>query len=150
MQAHCVGVRNFGLFHSKPFSYALAHPVGPLVILYLDLETTGLTVASDRVVEIAATQAFERPDLPGACFSEVVSVPQIVLQTPGAQAAAAVHGISDAEIVLGPSFPESWRRFLDFTNSLLNIFVDTEDTDEEAAHNGYAGHRVEWIKIRSV
>ena len=67
--------------------------------------------------------------------------------------AAAVHGISDAEIAQGPNFVEAWTRFLLWTEALLNTSIqeDVWDSDDDepraprleetpvlllAAHNG--------------
>jgi len=61
---------------------------GPVVVIYLDLETTGVDVSRDRVVEIAATQGFDSPHMPGASYAEVAYVPEEILGTAGAQAAA--------------------------------------------------------------
>ena len=53
------------LFHARPFrTRPAANSIGPLEILLLDLETTGVDVATDRVVELSAVQALERG--PGA------------------------------------------------------------------------------------
>ena len=47
-----------------------------------------------------------------------------------------MHGISDEEIAMGPDFVEAWRRFLHWTEDLLNTsVVESEtDTDDEEAH----------------
>ena len=91
--------------------------------------------------------------LPGASFSEVVRVPEEIQRTASAQAASAVHGITDEEITLGTTFPEAWARFLAFVEGCSNNMIQEseEDTDEEpllprplcaqptvccAAHNG--------------
>ena len=69
--------------------------MGPFVLLLLDLETTGTDVGRCRIVEIAATQTVDHPGKPGACFAQVVKVPDEILSAPEARAASAVHGISD-------------------------------------------------------
>jgi hypothetical protein len=85
------------LFHARPFSTRPACVTGPVVVLYLDLETTGVCVSRDRVVELAASQGQERAHLPGANFAEVVHGPEDIRRTEGAQAAARVQ----ADILLG-------------------------------------------------
>ena len=45
---------SFCLFHAVPFSTKPVRPTGPIVVIYLDLETTGVDVSRDRIVEIAA------------------------------------------------------------------------------------------------
>jgi hypothetical protein len=57
-----------------------AVPTGPIVLLLLDLETTGTDVGRCRIVEIAAAQAVDHPGLPGACFGQVVRVPDEILR----------------------------------------------------------------------
>ena len=146
---------SFCLFHAVPFSTKPVRPTGPVVVIYLDLETTGVDVSRDRVVEIAATQGFDSAHMPGASYAEVAYVPEEILGTPGAQAAARVHGIPDSEIAQGAAFPVSWARFLDFTEAVLNNAIhegsDSSEDDEPplprplddptsllvAAHNGH-------------
>ena len=116
-------------------------------------ETTGVDVSRDRIVELAATQGHDLAHLPGASFSEVVRVPEEIRRSASAQAAAAVHGITDEEIALGTTFPQAWARFLGFVEACSNNMIQEseEDTDEEplpprplnaqptvccAAHNG--------------
>ena len=143
----------FCLFHSRPFIHFPTNTSKTFVLLLHDLETTGMDVSQCRIVELAATQAFDRMGLPGACFGQVVRVDDEILRTPSALAASAVHGISDEEILASPPFTTVWERFLDFVESLLNNCVqDNGDSDEEpglpqipdepptllmAAHNGY-------------
>ena len=143
------------LFHSRPFaSHPVANPPKCLVILIIDLETTGVDVTRDRIVEFSAVQAC--PTGQGACFSTVVKVDSDVMSTPGARSAANIHGIHDDEILENHLFPECWLRFTAFVEGLLNDFVydDSETSDEElpnmprppnepptlllAAHNGCA------------
>ena len=114
----------FCLLHARPFSTQQASIEGPIVVVYIDLETTGIDVSRDRIVELAAAQGQEAAHVPGASFSEVVHVPSDVRQTPGAQAAARVHGIPDDEIERGTSFPESWARFLYFAEACLSNAID--------------------------
>ena len=89
-------------FHARPFCTKPAEEfTGAAIVRLLDLETSGLDVTRDLVVEIAATVAPADPAALGACFSTVVS---------GAQASAnepAVHGIAPAEIAQGPDFSEA-------------------------------------------
>ena len=136
--------------------YHAAAPTGPLVLLLLDLETTGTSVGQCRIVELAAAQAVDCLGCPGACFAQVVRAPAEVLRSQEAEAAAAVHGIPNHEIETSHSFPVVWERFLAFVERVLNDYVqdDSESELEEcggiprmpdepptlllAAHNGYA------------
>jgi len=144
-----------------------AVPTGPLVLLLLDLETTGTDVSRCRIVEIAAAQAVDHPGLPGACFAQVVQVPSEILRAPEARAASAVHGIGDDEIATSHAFPIVWERFLDFVERILNNYVqDDSDSEHEqsgppripdeppallvAAHNGYMMQRAKCSERKRV
>ena len=139
-------------FHIQTFTHTPAIVSGALCLIYLDLETTGTSVAECRIVELAAAQALDT-HLPGASFAQVVNVPSQIVSAPGAREAAAVHGISDEEISIGPPFPVVWERFLWFVEQVANTAVEEEwESDDEvhpprppdqaiqvalAAHNGY-------------
>ena len=119
------------LFHARPFATKPACISGPVVTVYLDLEATGLDVARDRICEIAATQGQDAPHIPGGCYAEVVYVPEEILRTPGAQAAARVHGIPEGDIVTGTPFPIAWTRFLSFTEAVLNTVIHESNGESE-------------------
>ena len=106
--------------HAKPFVVrpAAAHEAMAIVV-FLDLETTGIDVARDRIVELAATHAPADHQLPGGSYSSIVWVDPKILKERGGEAAT-VHGISDQEIALAPGFVEAWGRFLQWTEDLLN------------------------------
>ena len=125
----------FCLFHAKPFIHNPAVPAGPLVLLLLDLETTGTDVSRCRIVELAAAQAVDHQGLSGACFAQVVQVPGEVLRGKEAQAAAAIHGIADDEISSSHASPIVWERFLDFVERILNDYVQ-DDSDSEHGQSG--------------
>ena len=65
----------FCLLHTRPFCTKPAMVEGPIVVMYLDLETTGVDPSRDRIVELAATQGQELPHTRGGSFAEVVYVP---------------------------------------------------------------------------
>ncbi len=119
------------LYHAKPFC---TKPVGAdvrnSVVVMLDLETTGVDISRDRVVEIAAVHCPLDSRFFGGGFSTVVRVDPAILTERGA-AAAAVHGISNEEIGLGPDFPVAWRRFLAWADNLLNTAVVESDDSED-------------------
>ena len=158
----------FCLLHAKPFTHFPAVATGPLVLLMLDLETTGVDVSRCRIVEIAATQAVGRMGLPGACFAQVVKVPDEILRTPAGIAASAVHGIDSSEIAESHTFPTVWARFLEFVERCLNDYVQDDGesaSDEEpapprmpdeppallvAAHNGYGAKGVAVVHRRPI
>ena len=138
--------------HAKPFVVRPATTEASLITVFLDLETTGVDVARDRICELAATHAPADHQLPGGSYSSIVWVDPMILKERGGEAAA-IHGISDQEIALAPKFVEAWVRFLQWTEDLLNGTAqdDHPDTDEDeprapqleeapvlllAAHNG--------------
>ena len=144
-------------FHARPFnSCPVIDFSGPLVILFIDLETSGTDAANDRILELSAVQSVPVVGA-GASFSTIVRVDSEILSTPHAQQAAQVHGIPMDEIEASPFFPECWRRFLMFVDSLLNEatrFEEYDTSDDEllsspcpseepptlllAAHNGFS------------
>ena len=102
------------LFHACLFC---VRPVvfGDAIIVFLDLETTGLSVVTDHIVEIGAV------DANGVVFATVVD-PLMASNGP------AVHGISDSELQEGPTFPNAFSRLTYFLESLLDSALsDAED-----------------------
>lgn len=129
--------------------YCLAHlqalvstpcAVADALVLYLDFETSGLDIFEDHIVEVGLLCAS------GECFSTVCCPP---IMTPGPH----VHGIPDEELVLGPSFPQAFKRMTEFVDALLLISVQSDDSSDDevpplcfkdsppevvlVAHNGY-------------
>ena len=108
-----------------------------------DFETTGLDVLSAHIVEIGLL------DHAGSLvFSTVVCPPELPGDEP------TVHGIAPAELSLGPSFAEAFRRmamFLDFSVEMAVGEVSDSSNEEVgpsvlrerpptvviAAHNGF-------------
>ena len=131
----------FCMLHAKPFVHCaadLASVSGPIVLMFLDLETTGTDVSTCRIVEFACCS------LSGANFSAVVKVPTEVLTEPTARAAAMVHGIQDSEILEGDLFPVVWGRFLEFVEHLSNNYIVDTDEDEDGASQGQAPSTLAW------
>jgi len=120
------------LFHAKPFCANLCECSGKdCVLVLLDTETTGVDISRDRIVEIAAVHCPVDARFFGGSFSTVVCTDPTILVERGA-AAAAVHGIPENEIAAGPKFPEAWRRFLFWVESLLNNAVaDADDSEDD-------------------
>ena len=138
-------------FHARPFvTQCVEQFDGPALIFFLDLETTGVDVASDQIVEIACCHAPSDPRCPSACFSTVV-------RATAEDTAFHVHGIHPSEIAAAPVFSVAWSRFLGFVENLQMATVqdcnDSEDDWDEgppilpseltkvvmAAHNGILG-----------
>jgi hypothetical protein len=89
-------------------------------------------VTRDRIVELAAAHAPADDRLAGSAYSSIVAVDRQILEERGS-AAFLVHGITEEEIVCGPSFAEAWGRFLQWARTLLDNAVreDLADTDDE-------------------
>ena len=135
-------------FHARPFvTQSVGCFDGPALLFYLDLESTGVDVASDQIVELACCHAPSDPRASGAAFSTTV-------RASVEDTAFHVHGIEAHEIAAGPDFSVAWSRFLDFVANLRKVSVhecsDSECDQEEcptilpselpavlmAAHNG--------------
>lgn len=101
------------LFHACLFC---VKPValGDAITVFIDLETSGLSVLTDHIVEIGAI------DAKGVVFSTVVN-PLVTSNGP------AVHGISDAELLEGPTFPEAFPRLVRFLESLAENAFSSDD-----------------------
>ena len=80
-------------------------------------------------MELAAIHAPENHRYLGGCFSSLVHVEQAILSERG-QAAAKVHGITDAEIAEAPDFRTVWSRLLLWMEDLLDMTV-AEETDSD-------------------
>ena len=111
-------------FHARPFvTQPVADFVGPALVLFLDLETTGVDVASDQVVELACCQMPSEPHFKGAVFSTVVCAS-------AEDTAFHIHGIDPSERAAGPVFSVAWSRFLVFVEHLqMAALQDCSDSD---------------------
>lgn len=76
-------------------------------IVFIDLETTGLNIANDRIIEIAALKI--EPNGNKSQFVQVIN-PQIPIK----QESTVFHGFKDADVKDKPSFKEIGNRLLDF------------------------------------
>lgn len=68
-------------------------------LVFLDLETTGINIASDRIVEIALLKIHPNGD-------EEEKVMKINPEMPIPEASTRVHGITDADVQSAPTFRE--------------------------------------------
>ena len=144
---------DYCLLHAKPFctSPALLEEFDNMVVFILDLETTGVDITKDRIVEIAATHAHCDARMYSESFATTVHVDQNILTTRGLDAFK-VHGITDEEIAAGPTFEQVWIRFVKWIEDVTNnatVFEESYSDDEAlkpmilqepvvvlAAHNG--------------
>ncbi len=68
---------------------------GPVIIL--DLETTGIDIVNDRIIDIAATHAHSDSHMKGECFSTTVCADAGIIRSRGKEAFK-VHAITGNEI----------------------------------------------------
>ena len=120
------------LFHARPFTTipCLSEHPQSIEILFLDLETTGVSVVEDRIVELAAVQVLPSSEFSGCSFSSTVFVETQLLEARG-QEAELVHGISQAEIAASPTFADVWKAFLQFVESLSNYHLQESHSDSD-------------------
>ncbi|MCC6780896.1 MAG: CBS domain-containing protein [Hyphomicrobiales bacterium] len=91
----------------------------PLMVLdavVIDTETTGLDPKKAQIVEIGAVRLLEGRIASNATFRRIVRPSE-----PIPPAAAAVHGLDDAQVVDAPSFAQVWPGFLSFMSGTLLI-----------------------------
>ena len=85
-------------FHARPFvTKCVEHFDGPALVFFLDLEATGVDVASDQIIEIACIHAPSDPRAKGAAFSSVV-------RATAEDTAFHIRGIDPSEIAAAPTF----------------------------------------------
>ena len=111
-------------FHARPFvTQPVADFVGPALVLFLDLETRRVDVASDQVVELACCQMPSEPHFKGAVFS-------IVICASAEGTAFHIHGIDPSERAAGPVFSVDWSRVLVFVEHLqMAALQECSDSD---------------------
>ena len=70
------------MFHAKPFctKEIEEHLDRQLVIILVDLETTGVDITQDRIVELAALHVPNDPRFHGGSFSTIVRVDESILE----------------------------------------------------------------------
>jgi len=76
-------------------------------LVFLDLETTGINIASDRIVEIALLKVYPNGD-------EEEKVMLINPEMPIPEAATRVHGITDEAVKSAPTFKEVAKNLAKF------------------------------------
>ncbi|MBL7925869.1 MAG: 3'-5' exonuclease [Bacteroidia bacterium] len=79
-------------------------------LAFIDLETTGVNVGSDRIVEISILKLM--PD-----GSKVVKTKRINPQMPIPTGASAIHGIYDADVANEPTFKQLAHELLQFIDN---------------------------------
>jgi DNA polymerase-3 subunit epsilon len=76
-------------------------------LVFLDLETTGISISKDKIIEISIIK-FNPDD------SEVEKTVRVNPGIPIPQAATAIHGITDEDVANEPSFHRYAKSFFDF------------------------------------
>lgn len=119
-------------------------PVAALPAIVLDLEATGLDVRNDRVVQAAAIPML------GSQVQEAPRLDQLV--NPGIpipDASLRIHGISDADVVGAPLFPEIAAMLRDILSGRVvighHIGFDLALLRNEAARAG-----IDWVEPPSL
>jgi DNA polymerase-3 subunit epsilon len=95
-----------------------------------DLETTGLSARSDRIVELAAVR-FTEDGAELARFQQLVN-PQCLMPA----AARAIHGISDSDLADAATAAEQLPRFLEFMGDPDTTFLVAHHAVFDAAFLG--------------
>ncbi|PLX32279.1 MAG: DNA polymerase III subunit epsilon [Ignavibacteria bacterium] len=97
----------FSIVTSTPTQHALELK-RPLA--FFDLETTGINTQSDRIVEIAVLKYL--PNRTTRSFEHRIN-PTILIP----EQATAVHGITDADVALAPTFQQLATRLIEFLDN---------------------------------
>lgn len=120
---------DYCIFHARPFcSRPATVGVRHILLVYIDLETTGVDLARDRIVELAATQDI----CEGSHFSTLIHVEESVLMARESEASS-VHGIAKEEILAAPNFVAAWAMFLHWLEMISNSAIeDASDSEGDA------------------
>lgn len=94
---------SLGAAAPQPQSYQPATPLHALPLVSLDLETTGLEAARDRIVSVGAVRLQDGHVFGAAALDRLVR-PGI----PIPEGSFAIHGISDQLVADAPPLPELW------------------------------------------
>ena len=90
-----------------------------IILVYVDLETTGLHPLTDEIVELGAVAHRS-----GARFASTVRPNQL----PDPKEPT-VHGIGVEELVGSPTFKDVFLRFADFLDKLTENAIETSESD---------------------
>ncbi len=122
-------------------------PLTAMTAIALDCETTGLDVASDRVVEIGALRLRQGELDPEDRFASLVK-PGIPIPA----ASTAIHGISDQEVAAAEAFPTVMADFASWAGSSVvigySIGFDLAILKAEHARHGLAWQSPRFFDLR--
>ena len=93
--------------------------VGDVVVVYVDLETSGLDVLADEILEVAATTA---------CSNAQFSTTVRPIEMP---AGPGVHGICDEELLTSPPFDVVFHQFVGFLRGVADHALADSDSSSE-------------------
>jgi len=111
------------VFHMQTFVKKSMLKDEDCVVVFVDLETSGLSIIRDRIVEIGAFS------LDGLPFSTLVDPG---LKAEDLAASTAVHGISAEEIMQAPCFATAYTRFCEYVENLADMaIIEDESSDDD-------------------
>ena len=105
--------------HVDICSCACAEPRWRRRLVYVDLETSGLDVLADEILEVAATTA---------CSNAQFSTTVRPIEMP---AGPGVHGICDEELLTSPPFDVVFHQFVGFLRGVADHALADSDSSSE-------------------
>ena len=117
------------VYHAKFFVERPISVVENAELFFLDLETTGLSIITDHVVEAALLNAH------GAAFATTICPAKEFDNI-------AIHGITYMETLQSPPFMEAFARILEFIRSVLDAALeeDGESSSEDLPRQPMLAH----------
>lgn len=121
-------------------------PLGSLEAVVFDTETTGLNIAKDRVVEIAAVRIAAGRIEPAA-LSELVN-PELPIPAP----ATRIHGITDKDVAEAPTFGAAVGEFSNWAGSKFflgySLAFDFGVLEAEHRRHGLLWSPPRWLDVQ--
>jgi DNA polymerase-3 subunit epsilon len=119
-------------------------PLDNLAVWVIDTETTGLDVATDRVVQVGGVRLHGRRIYAGASLDRLVNPGR-----PIPAASTAVHGISDEMVRNAPAIGEVWADAADAIGPAVwvghNIGFDIAILRRQASEDGFDWQDPPWL-----
>ncbi len=111
-------------FHLETFVAKPLEAPASFVGVLFDTETTGLSVVSDRIVEIGAVDLCNR-----SAFGVVLNPGRELIEL----SEGAVHGISKEELERGTTFKNAFAQFDAFLNNSLDMAMSSDDSSDDGS-----------------
>ena len=109
-------------------------PLEKLPVISLDLETTGLNTAQDRILQIGLHDPLAPQDACQILVNPTIPIPEV---------SSAIHGITDSDVIDALAFPQAFRSFRDMLSEKVvigyNIGFDLAVLSAETERHG-----IEW------